>query len=265
LDEERKLSHYQAEVARLRQSLPWKEVGDYTFHDVNGNPVTLQDLFGERDRLIVQHFMYEGKREGGSHEDGPCSLCSLWTQNFLSVLPFVSSRCSIVVIAKAPPQVWTLPSSRKSNPIWIARFINFRISLGFKGTPNWERMARNPPNFIIRKHFQFGLWGWIHQRTTRFGGCSFALEELSFSNVPQFQTCYNYGRPWPYASQAPGISVFALSSTEGSSQKVFHTYSTFGPGLAAFHPMFAIMDSLPEGREEKEKGNMWWVRGKSDK
>ena len=99
-------------MASLRQSLPWEEVSEYVFHDVHGKAVSLQDLFGDRDRLIVQHFMYEGNSgegEGEKKEGGPCGLCSLWTQNFLSVLPVVSSRCKIVVVAKAPSKVACVP------------------------------------------------------------------------------------------------------------------------------------------------------------
>ena len=67
---------------------------------------------------------------------------------------------------------------------------------------------------------------------------------------------YNFGRKWKYGNHAFGLSVF--QKRDG---KIYHTYSTFGPGLAEFQTVFSLLDITPQGRNEKEGGgNMFWVK-----
>ena len=57
---------------------------------------------------------------------------------------------------------------------------------------------------------------------------------------------YNYGWQKPYASEAPGISVFFRDS-EGT---VFHTYSCYARGLDMLNGAYHYLDLLPKGRDE---------------
>jgi len=69
---------------------------------------------------------------------------------------------------------------------------------------------------------------------------------------------YNYGAAkWGWCSQAPGLSVFHKHNGE-----VFHTYSTFGPGLSELNVVFSVLDVIPEGRDETGGRSMFWVKHK---
>lgn len=70
---------------------------------------------------------------------------------------------------------------------------------------------------------------------------------------------YNYGKPWKFGANAPGVSVFTKTA-EGN---VYHTYSTYAAGLADLNATFALLDITPVGRNEGGgPQNMWWVKQK---
>ncbi|HEY7247929.1 MAG TPA: DUF899 domain-containing protein [Xanthobacteraceae bacterium] len=70
---------------------------------------------------------------------------------------------------------------------------------------------------------------------------SHTAEELA-----QGDAYYNYGRQKPYASEAPGISVF-FKDADGA---VFHTYSCYARGLDMLNGAYHYLDLLPKGRDE---------------
>jgi len=87
------------QVAAMRRGLPGdtpvKE--DYTFSEmVDGAPrtVTLSELFGDNDTLMVVHYMWAPK------SDSPCPMCSMWTDSYDAVQRHLSQRTSFVVAAK---------------------------------------------------------------------------------------------------------------------------------------------------------------------
>ena len=57
---------------------------------------------------------------------------------------------------------------------------------------------------------------------------------------------YNYTMQKPYASEAPGISVF-FKDPQGA---VFHTYSCYARGLDMLNGAYHYLDLLPKGRDE---------------
>ena len=76
LEREKALSKEIAEVAALRQALPWEEVTTaYEFVAAKGQRrCTLRDLFRGRNTLVVQHVMFEDSNER------PCAMCSAWVE-----------------------------------------------------------------------------------------------------------------------------------------------------------------------------------------
>lgn len=74
---------------------------------------------------------------------------------------------------------------------------------------------------------------------------------------------YNYNAVPNWFGQMPGVSVFVRNEKD---RKVYHSYSTYGPGMAELNVMFGFLDVLPEGRCEKESGkqNHWWVKHKDE-
>lgn len=86
-------------VAALRRKLPADTpvTEDYAFTEmVDGAPqaVTLSDLFGDRDTLMVAHYMWAPKSAA------PCPMCSMWTDSYNAVQKHLNQRTSFVVAAK---------------------------------------------------------------------------------------------------------------------------------------------------------------------
>jgi predicted dithiol-disulfide oxidoreductase (DUF899 family) len=73
--------------------------------------------------------------------------------------------------------------------------------------------------------------------------------------IAKGEAYYNYARQKPYASEAPGISVF-YKDPGGA---VFHTYSTYARGLDMLNGTYHLLDLVPKGRDEGGR-NQFWVR-----
>ena len=68
---------------------------------------------------------------------------------------------------------------------------------------------------------------------------------------------YNYTRQRPFASEAPGISVF-YRDDDGA---IYHTYSCYARGLDMLNGAYHYLDLVPKGRDENElPGPQAWVR-----
>ena len=68
---------------------------------------------------------------------------------------------------------------------------------------------------------------------------------------------YNYTWQKPYASEAPGISVF-YKDTNGA---IFHTYSCYARGLDMLNGAYHYLDLVPKGRDEESlRFHTDWLR-----
>jgi len=68
---------------------------------------------------------------------------------------------------------------------------------------------------------------------------------------------YNYTRQKPYASEAPGISVFYRDPAGA----VFHTYSCYARGLDMLNGAYHFLDLVPKGRDEANlPSHSAWLR-----
>jgi predicted dithiol-disulfide oxidoreductase (DUF899 family) len=94
---EKQLTRQRDAVAAERREMPWREVGaTYTFDGPDG-PVTLADLFGVADQLVVMHFMY-----GPDWDDG-CPSCSFWADTYDGTMAHLAARnTAYVVVSNAP-------------------------------------------------------------------------------------------------------------------------------------------------------------------
>ncbi|MCP4302132.1 MAG: DUF899 domain-containing protein [Gammaproteobacteria bacterium] len=77
----------------LRKTNSGDEVQNYRFSTLDGE-VTLLDMFGENDHLLVIHNMGQG-----------CRYCTLWADGFNGFLPHLESAMSVVLVSKDSPQV----------------------------------------------------------------------------------------------------------------------------------------------------------------
>lgn len=96
LEAEKEFDRQRDALSAARRELPRVRVEtDYVFDGVDGE-VSLRELFGDRDQLIVYHFMY-----GPSWEAG-CPSCSYLADHFDGMLAHLGQRdTSFVAISKA--------------------------------------------------------------------------------------------------------------------------------------------------------------------
>jgi len=98
---EQQIFELTAKLNNLRAEQSGTKVPDYTFSTTSGE-VTLLDLFGEQQQLLVIHNMGQA-----------CRYCTLWADGFNGLLPHLESVLSVVLVSKDPPAVQrTFASSR---------------------------------------------------------------------------------------------------------------------------------------------------------
>ncbi len=90
---ERQIGELTAELNALRKDSTGTPVPNYTFDTLTGK-VTLQDLFGEQDKLLAIHNMGQG-----------CRYCTVWADGFNGLLAHLESALSVVLLSKDPPEV----------------------------------------------------------------------------------------------------------------------------------------------------------------
>lgn len=79
------------QLQALKKSNVGSEVSNYTFQTQNGD-VSLLDLFGDRDRLLVIHNMGQG-----------CRYCTLWADGFNGFLPHLENAMAVVLVSRDDP------------------------------------------------------------------------------------------------------------------------------------------------------------------
>jgi len=99
--------------------------------------------------------------------------------------------------------------------------------------------------------------GWTFKWVSSFGTdfnfdyhVSFAPEEIAKKN-----TFYNYVVQQQDSSEREGVSVFF----KDTSDRVFHTYSTYARGIDLLSVDYNYLDLVPKGRDEGSRGP-YWVR-----
>ncbi len=90
---EKQLFELTTKLNELRKTNSGDEVRNYTFSTLDGD-VTLLDMFGNNDRLLVIHNMGQG-----------CRYCTLWADGFNGFLPHLESVMSVVLVSKDSPNV----------------------------------------------------------------------------------------------------------------------------------------------------------------
>lgn len=91
---EQEIMDKKKELAALRKSLPEKEVKNYEFMSSTDQKVTLLELFGDKDELMIIHNM--GKS---------CSYCTTWADGFNGVYHHLSGKAAFVVSSPDLPHV----------------------------------------------------------------------------------------------------------------------------------------------------------------
>ena len=81
------------ELNELRRNNEGTEVENYSFNTLDGE-VSLLELFGDKDQLLVIHNMGQG-----------CRYCTLWADGLNGFVPHLESTMSLVLVSKDAPGV----------------------------------------------------------------------------------------------------------------------------------------------------------------
>jgi predicted dithiol-disulfide oxidoreductase (DUF899 family) len=98
LVEEIELRRHAEQVASLRRALPpgGKIAQEYHFVAEDGADVTLTDLFGDHDTLVVYSYMFGPQREA------PCPMCTSLMGAFDHKITDIEQRVAIAFTARSP-------------------------------------------------------------------------------------------------------------------------------------------------------------------
>lgn len=97
LAEEIELRRHIERVAQMRRALPpgGSVKKSYRFQGESG-PATLEDMFGDKETLVVYSYMYGPKRER------PCPMCTSLLSSWDGEAPDIRQRVGLAVIARSP-------------------------------------------------------------------------------------------------------------------------------------------------------------------
>ncbi|OLR93328.1 DUF899 domain-containing protein [Actinokineospora bangkokensis] len=95
LAREKELTRLSDAVAAERRRLPMTPVPEYTFDGPDG-PVTLRELFGDREQLVVQNFMFDPTWDEG------CPSCSNLADNVPHLAHFGPYGIAFARVSEAP-------------------------------------------------------------------------------------------------------------------------------------------------------------------
>ncbi len=97
LVEEIELRRHVERVASLRRDLPpgGEVTGDYRFIAEDGSEISLEDLFGEHDTLVIYSYMF------GPQRDAPCPMCTSFMGGFDHKIADIEQRVALAFIARS--------------------------------------------------------------------------------------------------------------------------------------------------------------------
>lgn len=106
---EQQLAELTTKLHKLHSELPGEEVKNYTFETAEG-AVTLRDLFGDKDKLLVIHNMGQA-----------CRYCTLWGDGINPFVPHLESALAVAMVSKDSPSAQrTFANSRN----WRMRMVS---------------------------------------------------------------------------------------------------------------------------------------------
>lgn len=91
---EKNIEDLRKKKIELNAKLAAMEVNDYTLKDRNGNDVSLSEMFGDNDHLILIHNMGKG-----------CSYCTMWANGFKDTYKEVEKKAPFVLVCPDKPAV----------------------------------------------------------------------------------------------------------------------------------------------------------------
>jgi predicted dithiol-disulfide oxidoreductase (DUF899 family) len=180
LAKEKEFTKLRDELSRQRRELPWERVEkEYVFDTPNGKQ-TLIELFGDRNQLVVYHFMFDPDWDEG------CPHCSFWADNFNGIDVHLNHRdVTFLAISRAP----------------LAKIEEFKTRMGWSFP--WVSSGQNDFNYDYHASFtpeQFEKGTAVHNYTnyTPTDGHAFDREGVSVfykdESGPVYHTYSCYAR-----------------------------------------------------------------------
>jgi len=148
-DLEAEIQSKKKRLAELIRKAPEEKVEDYTFEGINGK-ITLSELFGDSDELLLIHNMGRG-----------CPYCTLWADGFNGILNHLENRVSFAVVSPDPPQIQKEFAESRG---WRFRMYScgnnkFAEDLKFKGDdgyyPGFSTFRKDQNGNIYRPGFRY--------------------------------------------------------------------------------------------------------------
>ncbi|KAI9003007.1 hypothetical protein DFJ74DRAFT_775055 [Hyaloraphidium curvatum] len=224
---ERQLTRLHDAIVAERQELPWVEVGGYTLQGVGG-PRSLEELFGDKDDLIVYHMMYNPKDEDG------CPTCSFWVDSLQGAYAHIMERAELVITAAADAAKMDAWAAKRgwAIPVYSTAGSTFAADMGVEVTDEQVAVAME----FLKSAGPGRAW----------------VAKLKEAHPDHPLALYNWGSGAPFPMRyLPGITVF--HKRDG---KVYKTYAAYARGLEGLQTAFAAMDLLPYGRENYWAGQI---------
>lgn len=224
------------ELARLRQELPWVQIGKKYQFETDKGKVSFADLFDGRSQLVVYHFMF-----GPGYTAG-CPACSATADSFNGVLPHLAARdVTMICISRVP----------------IEKLVAYRLRMGWSF--NWVSSHDNDFNF----DFGVSASGQAHRNAPPLEANELVafrmLGDQQFrENLPPI-VALNANTSGTdiagYLSEGHGFSVFVREA-----DNIYHSYSTYTRGTEFLMGYYAILDRTPKGRDEGGPMGTWLRR-----
>jgi predicted dithiol-disulfide oxidoreductase (DUF899 family) len=121
-DLEKEIAEKKQRLKELKKSGPRTTVKNYEFSGRDGMPVTLLELFADKDELMVIHNM--GKS---------CAYCTMWADGMKGVYEYLAHKAPFVLSSPDSPEVQAALAQERNWPFPMVSTQNntFKEDLGF--------------------------------------------------------------------------------------------------------------------------------------
>jgi predicted dithiol-disulfide oxidoreductase (DUF899 family) len=224
------------DITRQRRELPWVRLEkEYRFETESGVR-TLAELFDGRSQLIVYHFMF-----GPNYEAG-CVTCSSTADSFDGVVPHLAARdVTMICISHAPIDKLLAYRRRMGWSFdWASSYGNdFNVDFGVSVAD--DAAPEGIPQLQANEVAAFPL---VSDAAVREGLPPVVTENAAATGTDVAG----------YFREGHGVSTFVRDGAT-----VYHCYSSYARGTEFLMGYYAILDRVPEGRNEGD-ARMWLRR-----
>jgi predicted dithiol-disulfide oxidoreductase (DUF899 family) len=202
LKQEKELTRLRDQLSAQRRELPWVRVDkNYVFEGPNGK-TSLDELFGEKSQLIIQHFMF------GPDWDAGCKSCSFWADNFNGIVVHLRQRdIAFVAISQAPfDQIEEYRKRMSWSFDWVSSFgTDFNHDYNVSFTPEEIGAGEIFYNYTLRKTSMTELPG-ISVFARDAGGTVFHTYSCYERGLDMMNAAYHYIDLVPSGRNEAGLS-----------------------------------------------------------